>query len=281
MVRFVDEDEIDTRYWEKPYYLVPDGDEADEGYSIMRDALAETRKVAIGQLIMHGREHLVGIKALGRGLVLSILRYPDELRDPKPYFEHIRAEQKPEAVRLATELIEAESGGFEPEKLPDTYAKTLRELLRAKVEQRAHQIEVAPEGKAQPEVINIMAALKESMQAKGRGTRCAAELASPRKRGSKGQERHDNQARVEQRIEQATSHYPAEFSRFVVGDCPGSREKFVPIGRPRFRIRAGPDECSGWPAQRSRSDSCAMVSPIDMRGSQLIGLNLVMWHRGQ
>jgi non-homologous end joining protein Ku len=64
-------------------------------------------------------------------------------------------------------LIEAESGRFEPEKIPDKYAEMLRELLRAKVEQRAPQIEVATEGRA-PEVINIMDALKESMQAKGR-----------------------------------------------------------------------------------------------------------------
>jgi DNA end-binding protein Ku len=168
MVRFVDDDEIDTRYWEKPYYLVPDGDEADEGYAIMQRALAETRKVAIGQLILHGRQHLVGIKALAGGLVLSILRYQDELRDLTPYFEGINTKAEPEAVGLAKELIESESGRFEREKIPDTYAATLRELLRAKVEERAPQIEVATEGKAPKEVINIMAALKESMQAKGR-----------------------------------------------------------------------------------------------------------------
>jgi len=167
MVRFVDEDEIDTRYWEKPYYLVPDGDEADEGYAIMQRALAETGKVAIGQLILHGRQHLVGIKVLKGGLMLSILRYAAELRDPKPYFEGINFEPQSEAVGLAKELIEAETGRFEPEKIPDKYAETLRELLQAKVEERAPQIEVATEGKA-PEVINIMAALKESMQAKGR-----------------------------------------------------------------------------------------------------------------
>ena len=68
---------------------------------------------------------------------------------------------------LAKELIEAESGRFEPKKMPDEYAETLRELLRAKVEERAPKIEVATEGKA-PEVINIMDALKESMHAKGR-----------------------------------------------------------------------------------------------------------------
>ena len=122
---------------------------------------------AIGQLIMGGRAHLVGIKALEGGLMLSILRYANELRDPKLYFEHIDFEPNSEAVGLAKELIEAETGRFEPEKIPDKYAETLRELLQAKVEERAPQIEVATEGKA-PEVINIMAALKESMQAKGR-----------------------------------------------------------------------------------------------------------------
>lgn len=99
--------------------------------------------------------------------MLSILRYIDELRDPKPYFEGINTEPEPEAVGLAKELIEAENGRFEPEKLPDKYAETLRELLRAKVEQRERQIEVATEGKA-PQVINIMAALKQSMESKGR-----------------------------------------------------------------------------------------------------------------
>jgi DNA end-binding protein Ku len=168
MRQFVDEDEIDSRYWEKPYYLVPDGDEADEGYAIMQRALAETGKVAIGQLIMGGRAHLVGIKALKGGLMLSILRYADELRDFTPYFEGINIEAKPEAVGLAKELIEAESGRFEPEKIPDKYAETLRELLQAKVEQRSPHIEVETEGKAKPEVVNIMAALKQSMQAKGR-----------------------------------------------------------------------------------------------------------------
>jgi DNA end-binding protein Ku len=83
MARFVDRDEIDSRYFEKPYYLLPDGDDADEGYTVLRDAFAKTKKVAIGQIIMHGREHLVGITAHTKGLMLVILRYPDELRKPE------------------------------------------------------------------------------------------------------------------------------------------------------------------------------------------------------
>ena len=167
MVRFVDEAEIDSRYFEKPYYLVPDGDEADEGYTVIRDALKQTRKVAVGQLIMHGREHLVGVKPLGRGLALYILRYAHELREPAPYFEGITAKPDPQAVKLAAELIERESGRFEPEKMPDQYADAIREMIQAKIENRAAEVIVGEKGKPAPQVVNIMAALKESMEAKG------------------------------------------------------------------------------------------------------------------
>jgi non-homologous end joining protein Ku len=83
--------------------------------------------------------------------------------------------------------------------MPDTYAETLRELLRAKVEQRPPQIEVATEGKAPKEVINIMAALKESLQAKGRAK--VRDAASLRKRRKQDREPHEDQARVGRRIE--------------------------------------------------------------------------------
>ena len=165
MARFVDEDEIDIRYWEKPYYLVPDGDEAEEAYTVIREALKATRKVAVGQLIMHGREHLVGIKPIGRGLMLAILRYAHELRPAEKYFEDLPSQAKPKVVALAAELIERESGRFE---LPDQYAAAVRELVKAKLEQRAPEIAVVAEGKPETAVINIMDALKESMQAKGR-----------------------------------------------------------------------------------------------------------------
>jgi DNA end-binding protein Ku len=82
MKQFVDLDQIDSRYFEKPYYLLPDGDGADEGYTVLRDALTKTKKMAIGQLIMHGREHLVGI--MKKGLLLLILRYADELLNQTP-----------------------------------------------------------------------------------------------------------------------------------------------------------------------------------------------------
>jgi DNA end-binding protein Ku len=169
MKQFVDRDQIDSRYFEKPYYLLPDGDEADEGYTVLRDALAKTKKMAIGQLIMHGREHLVGITAHKKGLVLLILRYAGELRKPDSYFESIETKVDTEAVKLATSLLEQESGKFEPEKMPNEYARAVHELVQAKVEQRASEVEIETGKGEAPKVINIMDALKKSMHAKGPG----------------------------------------------------------------------------------------------------------------
>jgi DNA end-binding protein Ku len=116
---------------------------------------------------MHGREHLVGITAHKKGLVLVILRYADELRKPEAYFEKIDAKPKPDAVQLAVELIEEHSGKFEPQKMSNEYAEAIHELVQAKVEQRAPEVEIETEKREAPKVVNIMDALKKSMQAKG------------------------------------------------------------------------------------------------------------------
>jgi DNA end-binding protein Ku len=164
--RFVDEKDIDPRYWEKPYYLLPDGDDAEKGYVVLRDALKATGKVAVGQLIMGGREHLVGITTLGKGLVLEILRYGHEVRDAELYFDKLTSKPDRQAVKLAVDLMEREVGPFQPETMPNQYAEAVRKLVRAKVEQRAPEVEISDERPSAP-VINIMDALKKSMQAKG------------------------------------------------------------------------------------------------------------------
>ena len=116
---------------------------------------------------MHGRGHQVGVKAHGTGLMLSILRYGNEVRPAQPYFEGITAKPKPDAVALAAELIKRMSGRFEPEKMPDEYAGAVRELVRAKVENRAPEVTIEGGDKPKSPVINIMDALKQSMQKQG------------------------------------------------------------------------------------------------------------------
>jgi DNA end-binding protein Ku len=104
----------------------------------------------------------------GKGLMLSILRYGGEVRDAEPYFERLTT-KKPDtaSVALAKQLIERMSGRFEPETMPDEYARAVHELVKAKVEHRAPEVSIGPKGKPAPEVINIMDALKQSMQKGG------------------------------------------------------------------------------------------------------------------
>jgi DNA end-binding protein Ku len=167
MATFVDRDEIDVRYFEKPYYLLPDGDDAEEGYTVLRDALTKSKKVAVGQMVMQGREHIVGIMPQGKGLMVVILRYADELRQPESYFDKLDTKVKDDAVKLAVNLIKDHTGKFEPQKMPNEYAHAVHELVQAKIEQRAPEVEIETEKRESPKVINIMDALKKSMQAKG------------------------------------------------------------------------------------------------------------------
>ena len=167
LVRFVDEEAIDIRYFETPYYLMPDGDMADEAYVIVQKALKDTGKIGVGQFILRGRANLVAIKPFGKGLMLEVLRHANEIRAAEPVFKEI-AEVKvdKEALDLAKELIKRKTGKFEPEQFKDDYSEAVWELINAKLEDRAPEIVTELPGTAK--VINIMDALKKSVQ-QGKG----------------------------------------------------------------------------------------------------------------
>jgi hypothetical protein len=99
--------------------------------------------------------------------MLSILRYGSEVRAAEPYFDRLTPKADREAVALASELIKRMSGGFEPEKMPDEYSRAVHELVKAKLEHRAPQVMIETDGKPKAPVINIMDALKKSMQRQG------------------------------------------------------------------------------------------------------------------
>jgi len=166
LVRFVDEDAIDARYYETPYYLLPDGEMADEGYVIVQKALKDTGKVGVGQFILRGHGNIVAIKPCGKGLLLEVLRHADEVRSADTLFKEI-ADVKidKEALDLAKELIQRKTGKFEPEQFKDEYTEAVWELINAKLEHRAPAIVTGEPSTAK--IINIMDALKKSMQKQG------------------------------------------------------------------------------------------------------------------
>ena len=167
LVRFVDPSAIDARYFERPYYLLPNGEAAEEGYAIMQKALKQADKIGVGQLILRGQGNIVALKPCGRGLLLEILRHADEVKSADTFFEEVPdVKVDKEALELAVELIERKSGAFEPEKFEDEYTEAVWELINAKLEHRAPSIVTEEPGTAK--VINIMDALKKSVKAQGK-----------------------------------------------------------------------------------------------------------------
>lgn len=168
LVKFVDVAEIDPRYFERPYYVAPADKHSAEGYVVIREALKKTGKAGLAQLTIGGREWLVAITALGDGLLMEMLRYADELREPADFFDEVPS-LKPdkEMVDLAVELIERKAGDFKPDAFEDHYATALRELVNKKM--KGHKIK-APQEETAPgsaKVIDLMSALRKSIGESG------------------------------------------------------------------------------------------------------------------
>jgi len=167
LVQFVEADEIDVLYYEKPYFVIPADDLAEEAYVVLREALRRTRKVGLGQLSVRGREQLVSLKPCGRGLVLEILRYADEVQKAQTYFRAI-GDDKPDAdlLDLAATLIEKKTAPFEPAEFRDRYIDALHALIDKKAKGKGKRILEDVEEPGAPSggnVIDLMAALKKSV----------------------------------------------------------------------------------------------------------------------
>ena len=170
LVQFVDAGEIDVFYFEKPYYVVPADDLAEEACIVLCEALRETKKVALGQLSLRGREYLVSLKPCGKGLVLETMRYEDEVRKAQSYFKDISA-AKPDKgmIDLAKTLIEQKAAPFDAGEFHDRYVEALQGLIEKKRKAKGKTIledVEEPEAARGSNVIDLMAALKKSVGGK-------------------------------------------------------------------------------------------------------------------
>ena len=161
IVEFVED--IDPIYFDAPYYLVPDGSVAEEGYRVIREALRDSGKVAVGRVVINGQERTLAIRPLGTGLLGNAVRYADEVRDPADYFRSIAADGADEdQLAIMEQIIKRKTRAFDPGEFSDRYQVALRELIAEKLEGRMP--EKAPERKP-AQVINLMDALKRSLAA--------------------------------------------------------------------------------------------------------------------
>ena len=167
--RFVDADDIDRLYWNDPFYLVPSDDSGIKAYAVIRDAMADAGRIALGRVVMHTRERLMAIEARGQGLLAYSLRMADEVIDINAAFADIPKE-KPDhrMIEIAAKIIDQQAGPFTPSEFQDRYEKALRDLIRRK--ERGEKL-LTIEPPEDTNVIDLMEALKRSLGKKKAASR--------------------------------------------------------------------------------------------------------------
>ena len=164
--RFVSESDIDELYINSPYYLAPDGPVAEEPFRVFIEAMKRKKVAGIARVVMNGRERVIAIKARGNGIVLTTLRYAQELRTPEPYFEDVgTGPVDKQMLTLAEQLIEQLFGEFDAKEFSDHYSEAVLELVKAKIAGRPTEIveEVVPGA----DVISFMETLRQSVEEGG------------------------------------------------------------------------------------------------------------------
>jgi DNA end-binding protein Ku len=163
--RFVEADTIDRLYWDNPYFLAPDGKLAIEAFTVIREAMERTNRIALGRVVMHQRERMLAMEPRDNGMVAWSLRTHDEVRDAADFFDDIPdAKADPKMIAIAEKIIEQQEGAFDPSQFTDRYEDALRDLIAEKRAGKGRKV-TAPEpddGK----VVDLMAALRQSLGGK-------------------------------------------------------------------------------------------------------------------
>jgi len=171
---FVDLDEIDPMYFYKPYYLEPQKG-GDKAYALLREALADGRKVGIAKVIIKTRQYLAGVKALKHALVLELMHFAEELADAEKLHVPKKTEVGKREKEMAEALVKSMTSKWDPERYKDDYREALMEVIEEKVESGGKEIEEKPkEKKPSTKVIDLVAVLQESLKAQGGGKKKSA-----------------------------------------------------------------------------------------------------------
>ena len=177
--KFVDEAEIDRLYWDDPFFVVPEKGAGVEAFAVIRDAMKKQGKVALGQLVLRGKERQLALEVRGKGLVAYTLRAHDEVRDSDDYFDDIpTVKADPDMVEIAARIIGQKEADFDPTGFKDRYDDALRAMIQAKAK---GVVDVAEPDDTN--VIDLMAALRNSLKGSATGTKKpAAKKAAAKKK---------------------------------------------------------------------------------------------------
>ncbi|MDT4911359.1 MAG: end-binding protein Ku [Pseudonocardiales bacterium] len=179
--RFVDLDEIDPIYFAKTYFLGPKGEENKKTYALLRDAMAATNRAAIARFVMRGKEYLAAVRADGDVLVLETMFFADEIRDARDEVNDLpgKVKLRPQEVRMAKQLIDSMSGTWRPADFRDTYTDRVNQLITAKKDDKDYT--PADEPPSATDAVDLMEALRQSVDAAKRGGGSSAKKSTAKK----------------------------------------------------------------------------------------------------
>ncbi|MDR3529012.1 MAG: Ku protein [Rhodopila sp.] len=164
---FVQNDAVDPIYFDTSYYMTPDGEAGRDVYVVLRDAIAKTRRLALSRVVLSQRERVIAISPLGAGLVAHTLHQMQDVRQADEVFSSVPHDKPdPDMVRLAVQLIDRQTGKFDPAIMQDRYEMRLREVIDAKLRGEGLQ-PIKREEADQGNVIDLMSALKRSLDDTG------------------------------------------------------------------------------------------------------------------
>lgn len=190
---FVPKDEIDERYINNPYYIVPDGKAGTDAFAVIRDAMQNKHRVALARIVLTNREHVIAIEPLGKGLLGITLRYPYEVRDEHEFFDGIKSPKiSKDMIELASHILDSKAAHFDPSKFKDEYETALKSLVKRKA--AGKPVEVAEREERPSNVISLMDALQQSLKAKA-STKRAAHSAARASRNRPAKKAHRSAAR--------------------------------------------------------------------------------------
>ncbi|MGX1691362.1 non-homologous end joining protein Ku [Brevundimonas naejangsanensis] len=168
--KFVDEADIDRLYWDDPFFVVPEKGAGVEAFAVIRDAMQKQGKVALGQLVLRGKERQLALEVRGKGLLAYTLRAHDEVRDADDYFDDIpKVKADADMVEIAARIIAQKEADFDPTAFKDRYDDALREMIKSKTKGGKGLVDVAEPDDTN--VIDLMAALKNSLKGSAGGAR--------------------------------------------------------------------------------------------------------------
>jgi DNA end-binding protein Ku len=179
--RFVDADGIDRLYWDDPFYVVPDKGPGAEAFAVIREAMREADKIAIGCLVLRNRERQIALEVRDKGLVAWSLRPHDEVRDAGDFFDDIPVvKADADMVAIAEKIIGQKEGDFDPTTFRDRYDEALKDLIKSKQKGGKGLVE-APEPD-DTNVVDLMAALRASLKGSASGGKARSPVKTPTKR---------------------------------------------------------------------------------------------------